>query len=195
MTDPACESLQEVRDDLRDHLEDAHDSLVANEVKTMKAKAELALAQAKEKDAEAKKIVAESGGQIEGGAIAGGTPRAGERRTPLKRPDLEEDCTESDWSFFLASWARYATACKLESGEEISHLWSACSDSLQKQLHNKGAGSETDKGKLLELIKQLAVRKRNNLVNVITFQQMAQERDETSMRSWRASTDRRSCVT
>ena len=86
--------------------------------------------------------------------------------------------TESDWSFFTASWERYAEACKLEPGEEVRHLWSACSDSLQKTLHNKGAGSEKDKVKLMDIIKQLAVKKRNNLVNVIAFQQMCQERDE-----------------
>ena len=63
----------------------------------MKAKAELALALAKENDAEAKKIVAESGGQLGSGANDGGTQRSGERRTPLKRPNIEEDCTESDW--------------------------------------------------------------------------------------------------
>jgi hypothetical protein len=97
VTDPACETLQEVRDDLRDHLEDTHDSLVANEVKQMKAKAELALANANEKEAEARKVSAENGGQVEGGRSGGGTPRAGERRTPLARPAIEEDCTESDW--------------------------------------------------------------------------------------------------
>ena len=178
VTDPACDTLEEVRNDLRDHLEDAHDSLVANEVKQMKAKAELAFANAKEKEAEARKVAAENGGQVEGGSSGGGTPRAGERRTPLSRPAIEEDCTESDWSFFLASWTRYTSACKLEAGEEINHLWSACSESLQKQLHNKGAEAEMDKEKFLGLVKQLAVKKRNNLVNVITFQQMAQERDE-----------------
>ena len=102
----------------------------------------------------------------------------GERRTPLVRPSVQEDMTETDWSFFAASWERYAQACRLEPGEEVSHLWSACSDSLQKTLHNKGAGAEKDKVKLLHTIKQLAVKKRNNLVNVIAFQQMCQERDE-----------------
>ncbi len=71
--------------------------------------------------------------------------------------------TESDWSFFTASWEWYAKACRLEAGEEVSHLWSACCDSLQKTLHNKGAGAETEKTKLLDQMKQLSVKKRNNL--------------------------------
>ena len=41
----------------------------------------------------------------------------GERRAPLTRPSITEDCTESDWSFFLASWGRYVDACKLEGVE------------------------------------------------------------------------------
>ena len=46
VTDPACSTLQEVRDDLRDHLDTAHDEVVNNLVKLKKADAELALAQA-----------------------------------------------------------------------------------------------------------------------------------------------------
>ena len=76
---------------------------------------------------------------------------------------------ESDWSFFSSSWECYMKACLLDEGEEVSHLWSACSDSLQKQLHNKGAASDMDKEKPLEHIHQLAVKKKNNPVNVISF--------------------------
>ena len=192
VTDPACSTLQEVRDDLRDHLDTAHDDVVNNLVKLKKADAELALAQAKEKDADARKIAA---GRGESGGGAVDTVHRGERRTPLVRPLVQEDMTEMDWSFFAASWERYAQACRLEPGEEVSHLWSACSDSLQKTLHNKGAGAEKDKVKLLDTIKQLAVKKRNNLVNVIAFQQMCQERDKEFTGSWPPLTARQSSAT
>ena len=174
-TDPACKTLQEVKEDMADHIEQAHDAVSKQEVEKLKAEAELALAKSKEKEAEAKKVTAEKGGVSEAGSD--GHSR-GERRAPLKRPEIEEDCTESDWSFFVASWDRYVKACKLNSSDEISHLWSACSEALQKALHNQGAQGETDIKSLLERIRLLAVKKRNNLVNVIQFQQMYQERDE-----------------
>ena len=78
----------------------------------------------------------------QGSGPGSGTPAAaatgpkGERRTPLTRPSVNDDCTESDWSFFLASWGRYVNACKLEGMEVTCHLWSTCSESLQKALHN-----------------------------------------------------------
>ena len=83
---------------------------------------------------------------------------------------------ESNWSFFVTSWESNVEACKLDNTEEVSHLWSACSGSLQKALHNKGTLGEPDKEKLLEMICLLAVKKRNNLVNVIQFQKIFQER-------------------
>ena len=100
-----------------------------------------------------------------------GTPSSdytarGERRTLLAWPTIKDDCTESDWSFFMASWERYECTCKLDKVEVISHLWSACSDSMQKYLLNKGATNETSKVKMLDRIKKLAVRKRNNPADV-----------------------------
>ena len=49
---------------------------------------------------------------------------------------------------------------------------------MGKALHNQGATSSTTEEDLLETIRLLAVKKRNNLVNVIDFQRMCQERDE-----------------
>ena len=96
----------------------------------------------------------------------------------MPRPTVSDDCTEQDWSFFIASWGRYVEACKLDEGEEMIHLWSACGESLQKALHNQGATSSTSKTDLLDFIHQLVVKKRNNLVAVVEFQGMLQERDE-----------------
>ena len=40
-----------------------------------------------------------------------------ERRAPRKCPTAEENCTESDWSFFVAEWGRYVAAVGLKDEE------------------------------------------------------------------------------
>lgn len=57
-------------------------------------------------------------------------------------------------------------------------MWAACTETLQRLLHNGGAGQLTVASELLEKIKGLAVKKRNNLVNIIELQVMGQQRDE-----------------
>ena len=88
--------------------------------------------------------------------------------------------TESDWSFFRAEWDRYAEATELSKNEAsaVPHLWASCTDSLRKALHNEGAAAVTSPSVLLGRIKSLAVRRWNNLVNVLGLQKMGQERDE-----------------
>ena len=94
-------------------------------------------ADVREKEADAKKITvdkkkheAETARLESNCGVAATTWSSGEqrgqRRAPLQRPTIQEDCTESDWSFSLACWGRYALACKLHGGEVVSHLWSAC---------------------------------------------------------------------
>ena len=145
-----------VDEDMKNHVYAAH-TLPMEMEKIAVSKMEM---EAKKIEAEAAKILAEKAPQSDQGEhVSGPSQQRGEKKASIPRPDIEEGITESDWSFFLASWNRYVTACKLEPGEEISHLWSACSESVQKQLHNKGARNECDKGKLVKLIKQLAVRK------------------------------------
>merc|ERR1712239_82496 len=89
-------------------------------------------------------------------------------------------CTESDWSFFVAEWTRYSTAVGLDGDEPgaVCHLWAACSDGVRRALHNDGAQSETVVLQLLQRVKSLAVKRRNNLVNIMTLQKMGQQREE-----------------
>ena len=96
----------------------------------------------------------------------------------MNRPVLEGGVTESDWSFFLAEWGRYSAATEITGPSAIRHLWQCCSESLRKALHNDGAESVTEVPALLARVKSLAVKRRNNLVNVLTLQGMYQERDE-----------------
>lgn len=102
----------------------------------------------------------------------------GVKKASIPRPDVEEGITESDLSFFLARWRMYEEATRIEGKSAIQQLWAACSLSLQKTLHNQGVVDVVDPKVLLERIRNLAVHKPNNLVNVIRFQQMCQDRDE-----------------
>ena len=54
------------------------------------------------------------------------------------------------------------------SGDEaVQQLWTACSLTLQRSLHNGGATSITDPKALLDIIKTLAVKQKNNMVNIV----------------------------
>merc|ERR1712082_187787 len=149
-------------------------------------------AAAKKLDAEAKKILAETKKyEAETARIAteretdqdaprsSGEPR-GERKAPMERPSMDEGVMEGDWSFFLAEWERYCDAVGLRSDASgaVRHLWSACSESLRRALHNDGAREETSVTAVLGRIKSLVVKRRNNLVNVMTMQGMSQDREE-----------------
>merc|ERR1712082_201129 len=146
-------------------------------IKTNETKAEAARveAEAKELAAEADRYRAESERLAagNGGATAAGSRSEGhkERRAPMKCPVVEENCTESDWSFFVAEWTRYSTAVGLDGDEPgaIRHLWSACSDGLRRALHNDGAQSEILVAQLLQRVKSLAAKMRNNLLNIMTL--------------------------
>merc|ERR1712082_277551 len=154
--------------------------------KTNETKAEAARieAEAKKLAAEADRYRAESERLAagNGGAAAAGSRLDGhkERRAPMKCPVVEENCTESDWSFLVAEWTRYSTAVGLDGDEPgaVRHLWAACSDRLRRALHNDGAQSETAVLQLLQRVKSLAVKRRNNLVNMMTLQKMGQQREE-----------------
>ena len=98
----------------------------------------------------------------------------------MQRPTIEESVSESDWSFFLAEWERYAEATELTEDNEAAgcHLWLACSDGLRRVLHNDGAREIKSMVELLLQVKSLCVQRWNNLVNILTLQKIGQERDE-----------------
>ena len=176
-TDQECASVAERSEDLQNHFKMAHDH-----------EKDLARVNAARLEAEAKKLVAETNkyrAETERQSQlpvdrAGPAPAVRERRAPLKCPTIEEACTESDWFFFLAEWRRYHVAVGLTEDDAgaIRHLWRVCSDALRQALHNDGAQSETVPDSLLKCIKSLAVKRRNNLVNIMQLQKMGQMRDE-----------------
>ena len=63
--------------------------------------------------------------------------------------------------------------------QEINQLWATCSEELQCSLHNGNSQKIKDPFVLLENIRLLAVKKLNNLVNVVEFQALSQFSNET----------------
>ena len=93
-----------------------------------------------------------------------------DKRDSIPRSKIEENITESDWGFFSAQWKRYTSSTSMEPDQEVNHLWAACSEQLQRSLHNVGAGELRDPKALMSTIKLLSVKRRNNLVNIVELQ-------------------------
>ena len=149
-------------------------------------------ARAKLIDAEARKITAEhlfnvdtTDNQDEDSETATQTQtraqRFNDQRNNIPRPKIDENCTDSDWAFFKAQWSRYILGTHMTPQQEIHYIWDACSKTLQRNLHN-GAGNRIQDPKvLLEHLKLLAVKGKNNLVNIVELQRMGQGHQETVM--------------
>ena len=178
VTEEGIPTRAEVVSDLMNHVKMAHE--LPNKAK--ESQAEATRAEAEKLRAEAEKLRAErpSGGGAE--LVEGTTERAGrgivDKRAAIPRPEVDEGVTESDWSFFTAQWDRYKETTQLSGTTEAQHLWAACSTILQRSLHNAGAGKVTDPVELMTKVKELAVKKRNNLVNIIELQGMGQQHGE-----------------
>merc|ERR1712239_41761 len=84
---------------------------MTNKTNETKAEAARVEAEAKKLAAEADRYRAESERLAAGNGSAAANSGAGqrsevhkERRAPMKCPVVEENCTEIDWSFFVAEW-------------------------------------------------------------------------------------------
>ena len=102
-----------------------------------------------------------------------------DKRDAIPRPKIELNSTESDWSFFIAQWSRYTMGMNMNPSQEIQHLWAACDDMLQRALHNGGGGKVVDPKLLKDHIKQVAVKRCNNLVNIVELQRMGQQHQDS----------------
>ena len=169
MIDPECETVTQRMEDLQAHIKMVHDhekELITNKTNETRAEAAKVEAEAKKLSEEVDRFRAESERLAAGNGNAAATVSTGlrsevqkERRAPMKCPVVEENCTESDWSFFVAEWTRYSTAVGLDGDEPVAvcHLWAACSDGLRRALYNDGAQSQTVVLQLLQRVKSLAV--------------------------------------
>ena len=102
-----------------------------------------------------------------------------QKRDAIPRPNIQENSSDSDWSFFLAQWKRYTMGSNTTDAEEIQQLWAACTPHLQRQLHNGGGTKAKTPTQLLSSLKFLAVKRNNNIVNIVEFQRMGQAQDES----------------
>ena len=98
-----------------------------------------------------------------------------DKRDAIPHPKVDLNSSESDWGFFKAQWARYTTGMNMNNSQEIQHLWAACDENLQRTLHNGGGGKITDPKILMDHIKLVAVKRRNNLLNIVELQRMGQQ--------------------
>ena len=172
MTDAECNSVTKRKEDLQLHISMVHDARRVEQ----ETEAEHLEVEAKKISAETKKIESETASRVAdrgpAEAARGLSNQKGERKAPMERPSIDEGITEGDWSFFQAEWDRYVGAVGLKDDDPgaTRHLWSACSESLRRALHNDGARDVASPKVLLSRIKSLAVKRRNNLVNVMTLQ-------------------------
>ena len=178
VTPTGLRTREDVNEDLKQHVDTAHLLPIR-----------LAEAESRKLEMEARKIEAEAARNISLREPTQHVPQEvptvptarpfSEKRDVLPRPHIELDVSESDWSFFAAQWARYVASTNLPTTSQIHHLWAAADGPFQRALHNGGAGKITDPEALLALIKTLAVKRRNNLINIIELQRMGQQRGET----------------
>ena len=95
------------------------------------------------------------------------------------RPTITDPASETEWQYFLEAWQTYKRATNL-SGQSISdQLWHCPSDSLKKKIFDSGVRSIQSEEQILAGIRRQCVKFHNNLVNVISFQNIQQENDET----------------
>ena len=98
-------------------------------------------------------------------APQGGIPAPREampRPKDLPRPELEEDCTESDWNHFQVKWQRYRRSALSNTSSQhiIDQLWACCSTSLEETIWRAGAaGSDPTEDDLLRTMKRMAVKR------------------------------------
>ena len=109
-------------------------------------------------------------------------PAAGAQSTAkaekLSRPNLSEEITEVEWNFFLSEWRRYKRSTGLTGQSCVDQLWACATDSLKRNCHQSGATDTTTENQLLEVMKRLAIKAQNKMVNVVQFLTLAQDTDE-----------------
>ena len=67
----------------------------------------------------------------------------------------------------------------MTNDQQLHQLWASCSEELQRALHNGNSAKITEPDLLLKNIRLIAVKKVNNLVNIVEFQSIQQFSNET----------------
>ena len=95
------------------------------------------------------------------------------------RPEISELASDTDWNYFIASWEAYKRATKIADQSACDQLWHCPSESLKKKIFDLGIRPTDDEATILAGIKRLSVRAHNNMVNIMSFQEMYQEKSES----------------
>ena len=104
------------------------------------------------------------------------------QRKPEKfpRPEISLDKSAEDWSEFKVTWDQYKEEYGLQGPQLIRQLYACCSEEMKTSLSRMTAGQQFTKTEtqLLELMKQLAVRFQNPMVQVQEFLHQVQNQEE-----------------
>ena len=111
------------------------------------------------------------------------TPAPAPQRTrpaQIPRPELPEEATEQEWGHWREKWERYKRCClqDLDKNTVVDHLWACCTKELESAIWKEVGKNLDTEAELLLLMKKLGVRKRNVLLNKVTFLDMVQEEME-----------------
>ena len=105
---------------------------------------------------------------------------AGETRPDrFPRPEITDLASDTDWNYFLASWEAYKRATKISGQSACDQLWHCPSESLKKKIFDNGIRPTNTEEEILAGIKRLCVIAHNNMVNILTFQDLYQEKSES----------------
>ena len=102
------------------------------------------------------------------------------RTEKVRRPNIATSGTSEDWSYFLARWAEYKSATRLQANEVLFQLMECCEEPLRKDI-TRSYGSLTGRSEeeALKCIQSLAVKPENVLVSRVQLLNLRQDRDET----------------
>ena len=99
-----------------------------------------------------------------------------------KRPELAAEVSDEDWNYFLDRWERYKVSTKIAGEEVITQLLECCCDQLRRDHHRTFLSSQTQRDLTEDVLKaqlrQIAVQKRNLLVNRFKVFKLKQDRGE-----------------
>ena len=117
---------------------------------------------------------------VVGGGIGGGAREAASEVKPDKfpRPEIGDPATDTDWQYFEASWDSYKRATRLAGQSACDQLWHCPTESLKKKVFDSGVRPTMTEANIMAGIKRLAVKAHNNMINIVHFQSLCQERDE-----------------
>ena len=116
-------------------------------------------------------------GQGAGGG-GGGAAASDVKPDKFPRPEIADPATDTDWQYFEASWASYKRATRISGQAACDQLWHCPTESLKKKVFDSGIRPTMTEVQILAGIKRLSVKAHNNMINIVQFQSLCQERDE-----------------